>query len=84
MKFKDYLKAMNEIAKEYPSSLKMEVIYSVDDEGNDYQKIVIFPSLCEVEDLSERNLDIIGYLSDKTNRYELESSIRKCNAILIN
>lgn len=67
MKFKDYLKAINELAEEYPESLEMEVIYSHDDEGNEYQKVINFPYLVEVEDLEDyRNLEILIY--DEENR----------------
>ena len=84
MKFKEYLTELNEMAKEYPESLKMKIIYSNDDEGNAFQEVISMPVICRVEDFKQRYVEVEGYLSDTTNALEGEYAIKKCNAILIN
>lgn len=59
MKFKDYLKQLNDLAKESPGSLDLEVIYGADDEGNRFQKVVFSPSFKKVENLGEYNLEVV-------------------------
>ena len=43
-KFEDYLKGLNEFAKENPEVMKMDVITSKDDEGNGYNHVYYTPS----------------------------------------
>ena len=78
-KFKDYLKSLQEIAEEYPESLEFEVIYSHDDEGNEFQKVSTKPVICQIENPNYyRHLELVGYLGDEI------IDLRDCNAILIN
>ena len=42
MKLKKYAKIIEELAAKYPNA---EVIYSSDDEGNDFDKVVFSPTL---------------------------------------
>ncbi len=44
MKLKDYRKSLNKLVKEFPELLECEVIYSIDNEGNDYKKVYYMPS----------------------------------------
>jgi hypothetical protein len=79
MKFKEYLKAINELAQEYPESLNMKVIYSHDDEGNEYQKINNYPCLIQIQDLTQnRFLEVIKFQGQES------INIKDYNAILIN
>jgi hypothetical protein len=39
MTFEEYLSSLNKIAKEKPETLKYIVVYSHDDEGNNFQKV---------------------------------------------
>lgn len=45
MLFKDYLNAMNELAKNSPETLEMPCVYARDDEGNGYQGVGYTPSV---------------------------------------
>lgn len=45
MKLKQYIKNLNEMVEANPSALEMTVVYSVDDEGNDYDTVKYAPSL---------------------------------------
>jgi len=42
MKLKDYIIALQEVAETYPNA---EVVYSIDDEGNGFNKVHCSPSL---------------------------------------
>ena len=50
MKLKDFLKNINELVKQNKELLELEVVYSVDDEGNEFQKVVFSPSIGTYED----------------------------------
>lgn len=45
MKLRDFLLQINKIVEEDPKNLELEVIYSIDDEGNAFHKIAFTPSL---------------------------------------
>lgn len=57
MKLRDYIEQLNLIAEENPDVLEYDVIYSSDDEGNDYQKIHYGPSIGYYEDREFRQYD---------------------------
>tara|TARA_B110000503_G_C7119301_1_gene401740 strand:- start:1473 stop:1724 length:252 start_codon:yes stop_codon:yes gene_type:complete len=75
---KEYLKQLNELVEEQPQALNFPLIYSHDDEGNYYQKVICFPSLAQIENIEERYLEIIGFC-DETNILSED-----CNAVTIN
>lgn len=81
MKLREYLEALNQLVKDNPQALDMEVVYAKDDEGNGCQYVVCVPS--ELQFISEGGyyLDMIhpeDYLSSP--EYYEESF----KAILIN
>lgn len=79
MILRDYLKSINELIEEYPEALEMEVIYSHDDEGNEYQEVINLPSICKIEEhTGYRFLEMEGYLNDGIE------NIKDCNAIIMN
>lgn len=45
MKLKEFLKNLNEMAIDDPSILNLEVIFSVDEEGNRFEPICFEPTL---------------------------------------
>ncbi len=45
MKLKEFLKNINLIVKNNPEVLDYEVIYSIDDEGNEYNKVIFEPEI---------------------------------------
>lgn len=51
MKFKQYLGMLNALAKEYPESLKLDVIYGVDDEGSDFRPVIYPPDIGNKSDI---------------------------------
>ena len=75
MKLKEYAKLINNIAKRYPN---LEVIYSKDDEGNDFQEVVYEPSIGYFEEGEYTEFDSIE--SDEQQFL----NIKNCNAICIN
>ena len=58
----DLLKDITTLLTEHPEWANLPIIYSSDDEGNNYQKIHNGLSPAEIYDLNERNLDLIGFL----------------------
>ena len=47
MKLKEFIVNLNELIKENPLALEYEMIYSSDDEGNDYKIVYYSPTICE-------------------------------------
>ena len=45
MKLKDFLKNINTLVKNNPNVLELDVVYSKDDEGNEFNKISYTPTL---------------------------------------
>jgi|GEM_PF-2274945 hypothetical protein len=86
MKLKDYIKKLEELGEKYPSSLEMEVIYSHDDEGNEYQKVINDePSMCQIESLTDgyRFLELVGFYVEKAV-FSDDIALEDCNAVCIN
>ena len=44
MKLRDYIENLNKFVEENPEALELEVIYSSDDEGNDFSRVHYTPS----------------------------------------
>ena len=44
MTLKQYLKKLNRIAEDHPELLSKQVIYCIDDEGNEYKPVYYSPS----------------------------------------
>jgi hypothetical protein len=51
MKLKDYLKQLQDMTRNIPESLEMEVYTSRDDEGNGYNPVYYSPAVHPSEDL---------------------------------
>jgi len=80
---KELINNLQEMIKEYPESENFPIIYSHDDEGNEYQIVTNNPSICAVDtlnDLSYRNLDIIGFMGEGLEGIKFKF----CNAVIIN
>ena len=45
MKLKDYLSHLNKLVYDNPKLLEADVIYSIDDEGNEFKKVVYSPEV---------------------------------------
>jgi hypothetical protein len=84
MKLKEYLENLNNFVKENPDALDLEVIYSSDDEGNDFQAVHYTPQMGIFEDLLS---DKAGYRGEFISSEQLEDWDRskdEINAICIN
>jgi len=58
MNLGQFLKAIEHHTKDISNREDMEVVFSTDDEGNDYKKVHYEPTLCKIES-SDRNDDVI-------------------------
>ena len=80
---KQLINNLQEMIKEYPESENFPIIYSHDDEGNEYQIVTNQPSICKIDilnDLSYRNLELVGFEGNGLEDIEFEF----CNAVIIN
>jgi hypothetical protein len=58
MTLEKYLDALIIMVKNNPKIAKLDVIYSHDDEGNEFQKVGMLPSLMKIENIeSDRFLE---------------------------
>ena len=70
MTLKKYLKHLNKIVEKNPEALKYELIYSKDDEGNEFSKVLYKPSLGFLDDDDEyidENSDDWGEIEEELN-----------------
>lgn len=58
MTLREFLSNINDIVKEYPAALDLTVVYGSDEEGNQFQKVELNPSLAVAQGLDERYLEI--------------------------
>jgi hypothetical protein len=77
MTLKEYSKSLNDFIKENPDSLDLEVITSLDDEGNSFSPVLFYPS----KGMYNKNNKTFFAESDY-KRLEMEDA--KTNAICMN
>ena len=58
MKVKEYLQDLLLMVKLNPKIEEFDVIYSSDDEGNDFKPVIFSPTLMEVVDEKDVNLNV--------------------------
>jgi hypothetical protein len=58
MKVKEYLQTLLLMVKLNPKIEEFDVIYSSDDEGNDFKPVIFSPTLMEVVDEKDVNLNV--------------------------
>lgn len=76
----DLINNLQELIRINPECKDFPIIYSSDDEGNSYSKIWYEPNFTQVEDLEERDLEVIGHYSENNDNIALED----CNCVIIN
>lgn len=69
---REYLKIINRFVETYPSTLDMQVIYSIDDEGNKFKPVIYEPSTGHFDE------DNNTYLDDK------DKGKKERNAVCVN
>lgn len=78
MKLKEYIRELNKLVIEYPEAYELPVIYSEDDEGNNYHHVIYSPAMFQVHDVNQYYLEVVGKLGDDNIARE------DCNVICIN
>ena len=58
MKVKEYLQTLVLMVKLNPKIEEFDLIYSSDDEGNDFKPVIFSPTLMEVVDEKDVNLNV--------------------------
>lgn len=78
---RDLIQSLNEMVKRSPKCLDYPIIYSHDDEGNEFQRVINKPDLVQLHDPKHpiyRNLEVVGFRGQK------DISDRDLNAVIIN
>lgn len=78
MTLNKWLDTIQKLIKENPEIGDYPLIYSKDDEGNEHHKVIFDPSLAQVKDINEYNLELVGFKGDE-DIYD-----KDCNVICIN
>ena len=81
MKFKDYIKNLQKFLKEHPETAEMEVVTSIDDEGNGYNAVQFGPSIAQFHSMEDPWLELVGFY-EKENKES--PALEDCNAVIIN
>lgn len=71
-----WLNSIQEMIKKNPKIGNYPLIYSIDDEGNEYHKVISAPTLLQVDDINQWSLDVAGF-PDEVREED-------CNVICIN
>lgn len=75
MKLKQFLDHIHHHTKDIPNKDNLEVIFSIDDEGNEFKKVYFEPTLCKIENVDSKNVNIVGFYEDNTIKKENINSI---------
>ena len=81
MKFKDYVENLQEFLKNNPDTAEMEVVTSIDDEGNGYNIVQFGPSIAQFHSMEDPWLELVGFY-EKENKES--PALEDCNAVIIN
>lgn len=76
---KELISNLQELIKLKPECENYQVIYSHDDEGNEYQRVINTPNLVQLKNPNQKSyrfLELVGHYND--------ISLKDCNAVIIN
>lgn len=81
IKYKEYLNHLNKLLEKNPNIGELPIIYSHDDEGNEYQKVMNYPTLALVDNIQDdRFLEVVAAIGNSLDVID----IAECNCIIIN
>lgn len=78
MKFKDYIKNLQEFLEKNPKTAEMEV---VTDEGNGYNAVQFEPSIAQFHNMKDLCLELVGFYEEEDKE---SPALEDCNAVIIN
>lgn len=79
MTLAEYIKGLNALIKRNPIAKDLTVIYSSDEEGNEYKRVIFSPAIAQVHDIEEeRWIELVGFYGED------DIEIEDCNAVCIN
>ena len=81
MKFKNYVKSLQEFLKNNPDTAEMEVVTSIDDEGNGYNAVQFEPSIAQFHSMEDPWLELVGFYEKEDKK---SPALKDCNAVIIN
>ena len=80
---KELIKNLQNLVEKYPECENFQIIYSHDDEGNEYQRVINNPGLIQLENPNQesyRFLELVGHYDENSD----EITLKDCNAVIIN
>jgi len=80
---KKYIEQLQKLIEKHPKCENFQIVYSHDDEGNEYQRVINEPNLIQLHDpnqISYRYLEVVGHYDEDFNDVDLKD----CNAVIIN
>lgn len=78
MTLKEFKEAIERAVENIPDADSLEVVYSADDEGNEYLKVNFTPTLCKVKNITEDRFLEVTFPGGVTPHR------KQINAIMIN
>ena len=81
MKLKDYVKSLQEFLKNNPETAEMQVVTSIDDEGNGYNIVQFGPSIAQFHNMEDPWLELVGFYEKEDKE---SPALEDCNAVIIN
>ena len=81
MKLKDYVKSLQEFLKNNPETAEMQVVTSIDDEGNGYNAVQFEPSIAQFHSMEDPWLELVGFYEKEDKE---SPALEDCNAVIIN
>ena len=80
---KELIEELQQLVLLKPECENYQIIYSHDDEGNEYQRVINKLCLCQLENPEQKSyrfLELVGFYANDENDIMLED----CNAVIIN
>lgn len=80
---KQLIENLQNLVEKYPECENYQIIYSHDDEGNEYQRVINEPGLVQLDDPNQesyRFLELVGHFDEESDDIDLKD----CNAVIIN
>ena len=81
MKLKNYVENLQEFLKNNPETAEMEVVTSIDDEGNGYNIVQFGPSIAQFHSMEDPWLELVGFYEKEDKE---SPALEDCNAVIIN
>jgi hypothetical protein len=66
MTVKEYVHILDSLIRKHPEIANFQVVFSSDNEGNDYQLVYQEPTLCQIHNPNTSYVEMVGFQGDET------------------